>query len=369
MDLQSALINLRDPMGVPFFPWLFQGLMVLTFALHIVVVNLVVGGIFMAVYHHFKGGEYGQRLSKGLARASTVNLSLAIVLGVAPLLFVQVIYDPFWYVANTLSAWWAMAFLLIIILGFLSCYVFYLKRQKNPAGFGFFGIAALIMVVFAGGIMSVFAMQQLLPEQWKAWYIVNDSLKTLGTGMYAFEHGRFLHFMVPAFINIGIYMMLYAWYFRPRTDIDQGYLDWVGRSGARLAKIAAMVQVVIGFWWLFSVPLQFSFYLNPLFLVGAALGTLVLVVLMMAEQNPDRYAVPLGLVSLVAVLGMSTAREVLRMNYLGRHDYSIYTYPVSLDLGSTALFLVTFVMGLIVIAYPIIIAFKLGRGTLSVEEG
>lgn len=107
-----------------------------------------------------------------LGSCSTINLSIAIVLGVAPLLFIQVIYDPFWYTANAISVWWAMAFLLVITLGFLSLYVFYLKRNKNPAGFGIF---SLVMVVFAG--VSMFAMQQLLPEKWLSWYVVNGSLQ------------------------------------------------------------------------------------------------------------------------------------------------------------------------------------------------
>jgi len=369
MDVHSALIALRDPMGIPFFPWLFQVLMVLTFALHILMVNLVVGGIGLAVYYHGKGGNYGKRWSKTLARCSTINLSIAIVLGVAPLLFIQVIYDPFWYTANAISAWWAMAFLLVITLGFLSLYVFYLKRSKNPAGFGFFGIFSLVMIVFAGVIMSMFAMQQLLPGKWLSWYVVNGSLQTLGSGFHAFSLGRFIHFIVPSFINIGIFMMLYAWYFRPRADFDQKYLNWVGSSGVRLAKIAAMIQVVIGLWWLFTVPMNLTFYANPVFLLGAVLGVLVMVMLMVGQKNPDRYAVTMGILSLVAVLGMSAAREVLRMSYLGQFDYSIYAYSVHLDVGSTALFLVTFVMGLVVIAYPIIIVFKLGRGTLAVEEG
>lgn len=164
-------------------------------------------------------------------------------------------------------------------------------------------------------------------------------------------------------------MMLYAWYFRPRADFDQKYLDWVGSSGVRLAKIAAMIQVVIGLWWLFTVPMKLNFYANPVFLLGAVLGILVMVMLMGGQKNHDRYAVTMGILSLVAVLGMSAAREVLRMSYLGQFDYSIYAYPVHLDVGSTALFLVTFVMGLVVMAYPIIIVFKLGRGTLAVEEG
>ncbi|MBN2809555.1 MAG: hypothetical protein JXR80_08710 [Deltaproteobacteria bacterium] len=365
MDINSALQALRDPLGVPFFPWVFQLLMVLTFALHILFVNLVVGGLALAVYEHFKGGDFNLRLSKALAQVSTVNLSVAIVLGVAPLLFVQVIYDPFWYASNSLSAWWAMAFLLVIALGFLATYVFYLKRKKSPQGYGLFGVSGLVFVLCAGIIISALSVQALVPQKWLEWYSANGGLATTGTSLYHFEIGRFSHFIVPAFINIGIFMMLYAWYFRPRADADAAYLDWVGRSGAKMAKIAAMIQVVVGFWWLLTVPADLHFMRNPFLWIGASLGLLLLVGLMKAESAPDRYAIPMALLSFVAILGMGTAREALRMAYLGVFDYSIYTYPLNIDWGSTALFLVTFVMGLVVIAYPMTVAFKLGRGTLT----
>lgn len=366
MDINSALQALRDPLGLSFFPWMFQLLMVLTFALHILFVNLVIGGIAIAIYGHFKGGDFNKRLSKALAQVSTINLSLAIVLAVAPLLFVQVIYDPFWYVSNSLSAWWTMVFLLVVALGFLSNYVFYLKRKKNPQGYGLFGVLGLLFVLCGGIIISALSVQALAPGEWLKWYTAaGNDLVTGGLGLYRFELGRFSHFMVPAFINIGIFMMLYAWYFRPRSDFDGAYLDWVGLTGARIAKIAAMIQVVVGFWWLLTVPTDLHFMRNPFLWIGVSLGLLLLVGLMKGQHEPDRYALPLALLSFVAILGMGTAREALRMTYLGVFEYSIYDYPVNVDWGSTALFLVTFVMGLVVIAYPIMIAFKLGRGTLT----
>ncbi|MEA1922584.1 MAG: hypothetical protein U9N63_08000 [Pseudomonadota bacterium] len=366
MDINSALQALRDPLGLPFFPWVFQLLMVLTFALHILFVNLVVGGIAIAVYGHFKGGEFNRRLSKALAQVSTINLSLAIVLAVAPLLFVQVIYDPFWYVSNSLSAWWTMVFLLVVALGFLANYVFYLKRKNKPQGYGLFGMMGLVLVFCAGIIISALSVQALAPGEWLKWYAAGGGeLVTSGTSLYRFELGRFSHFMVPAFINTGIFMMLYAWYFRPRADFDGAYLDWVGQTGARVAKIAAMIQVVVGFWWLLAVPADLHFMKNPFLWIGVSLGLLLLVGLMKGQYEPDRYAIPLVLLSFVAILGMGTAREALRMTYLGVFEYSIYDYPVNVDWGSTALFWGTFVMGLVVIAYPIMVAFKLGRGTLT----
>ena len=365
MDINFALQALRDPFGVPFFPWVFQLLMVLTFALHIIFVNLAVGGIAVAVYEHFKGGDYNRKLSQTLAKVATVSLSSAIVLGVAPLLFVQVIYDPFWYVSNSLSAWWAMAFLLFITLGFLAHYVFYLKRHKNPGGYGFFGLLALVFVLAAGVVMSALSVQALVPGAWLDWYTANGNLATTGTILHKFELGRFIHFVVPAFINIGIFMMLYAWYFRPRADVDGAWLDWVGRAGVKVAKIATMIEIVIGFWWLIMIPSDLGFLHNHWLWLGSLLGFLLLVGLMKAEKDPERFAVPMALFSFIAVFGMCATREVLRMVYVGAFKYSIYDYPVNVDWGSTALFFGTFVMGLIVMAYPLIVVFKLGRGTLS----
>lgn len=365
MDINVALQALRDPFGVPFYPWVFQLLMVLTFALHIICVNLAVGGMAVAVYEHFKDGDYNLKLSRTMAKVATISLSSAIVLGVAPLLFVQVIYDPFWYSSNLLSAWWAMAFLLFITLGFLAHYVFYLKRYKNPSSYGIFGILALCFVLCAGVLMSVLSIQALVPGEWLKWYTANGQLATTGTTLYKFELGRFLHFIVPAFINIGIFMMLYAWYFRPRADIDGAYLDWIGRAGVKVAKIATMIEVVVGVWWLLEVPADLGFLHNHWLWLGSLLGFLLMFGLMKAEKDPERFAVPLALFSFVAVLGMCISREVLRMAYVGAFNYSIYDYPVNVDWGSTALFLGTFVMGLIVMAYPLILVFKLGRGTLS----
>ncbi|PLX41724.1 MAG: hypothetical protein C0608_05045 [Deltaproteobacteria bacterium] len=361
MEISAMLSQLRDPMGVPFFPVVFQVLMVLTFALHIFMVNIVVGGSFMAIWSRVKGGDYNLRLSKTLAKATTVNLSVAILLGIAPLLFVQVIYDPFWYSATLMSGWWSMLFLLIIMLGFLALYVFYLKGRNGTSGGGMFGWFTLGAVLFAGVIMHMLAMQSLHPEEWVKWYAPGGVMDTSGWAFNAFSIERFLHFIVPAFINTGIFMMLYAWYFKPRSDMDGAYLDWVAGVGAKMALYAFFVQIAIGFWFLLGLPAELNFIYNPWVWIAALLALVALGMVVKAQKDPIASAPILGLLSVVAVLGMSINREVLRMKYVGVYEYSIYDYPMSMDWGSTALFLATFVAGLVVIAYPIGIAFKAGR--------
>ena len=87
----------------------------------------------------------------------------------------------------------------------------------------------------------------------------------------------------------------------------------------------------------------------------------LIVLLFAARKNPIRYALPAAALALATTLVMAAARETLRMDHLGRFGYSVYDYPMNLDWGSTTFFLGTLAVGLVVTAYPVLIAFKAGR--------
>ncbi len=361
MEIGVILKNLQDPMGIPFYPIVFQILMVLTFALHIMFVNFTLGSSFLSLYGYLKGGDHWGRLSKSLAKATTINSAMAIVLGVAPLLFVQVIYDPFWYTSNILSAAWVIGFIFIMMLAYSFAYVFYLKGRSTGGNLAIFGILSFAFFVLAGVIIHVLNYQLLLPEKWLQWYIKGNSVDASGTSLHAFQLSRFLHFIIPSFAMTGILLMLYAWYFKEREDFDKSYLDWVGKIGAKIALIFTAIQALVGFWWLFSLPSELNFFTNPFFLVGAGLGIILLVLLFYAQKDPVKYAIPSILVGFLAIFGMSYAREALRMSYLSRFNYSIFDYKLTIDWGSTLLFLLTFVMGLVIIGYQVYVAYSSGR--------
>jgi len=362
MDLSVFLNGLRDPMGLPFYPLVFQGLMVLTFALHILMINMVVGGLLLALWGRFIARGYPQRLSTALAKSATINLSIAVVLGVAPLLFVQVIYDPLWYSANLLSAWWAMVFLLLVTLGFLAAYVLYLKCEGKAVLSLKVGLFSLTALVSAGAIMHMLNMESLQPQMWGAWFSGEGTLATSGWAFKAFALGRFGHFMMPALINIGVLLMLYAWYFARRPDADRDYLQWVGKLGGGLVRFGMIAQMAFGLWWLFELPGSLHFLYHPGFHFGTTMAVVAIGLMFWVSFAPLKRAPLAALISLLAVLSMGVTREALRMAYLKPFDYSVYNYPVQIDWGSTLLFLATFVVGLVVLAYPLLIAFKAGRG-------
>ncbi|MGQ9619231.1 MAG: hypothetical protein ACUVUG_09770 [Candidatus Aminicenantia bacterium] len=362
MEVTKIIESLRDPMGIPFYPILFQFLMVLTFAIHILFVNFTLGTSFLSIYGFFKKEEFWRKLSRSLVRATTLFISMAMLFGIAPLLFVQVIYDPFWYTSNTLSAFWVVFFILVMMTAYGLTYVFYYKyNSAKERGFGWIGIFAFLLFLVAGFIMHVINFQLLQPKKWLSWYFRGSSVDASGLSIHSFQLSRFLHFITPAFAMTGIYLLLYAWYFREREDMDRAYLKWLGEKGANLAFFFTILQIPIGIWWLLRIPYKFKFYLNPLLHISIFLGLILLITLYLSRREPFKYAILSGVLAFLTIFTMSYAREVLRMKYLAEFKYSIFNSKLNIDWGSTLLFLFTFLMGLVVAGYLLSIAFRSGR--------
>ncbi len=370
MDTAALIKALQDPMGVPFFPLVFEALMVLTFALHIICVNVTVGAAALAVYGRLAAGPRWRALSLSMAKTVTMSVSAAIVLGVAPLLFIQVLYAPFWYASNMLSAAWVIAFIFIMMAAFSLSYVSSLRGEKTGAAL--VGAAALALFLLAGFIMHALNFQALEPEKWSGWYLRPGGVDASGAALHDFSLPRFLHFIVPAAAVTGVFLMLFAWYFEPRRDADRDQLDWTARLGAGLAFWATAAQCAVGLWWLLCLPSALGFGQNPLF-VGAAVLALALLLYLAAvhfsKRPPQRSAPAAALATTGLVLVMAATREALRGAYLGRYGYSMAAPRVSLDWGSTALFLGTFVPGLVVLGYVLSVAFQSGRAAGPWEAG
>ncbi len=364
MELSVFLNNMRDPAGVPFYPFLFQVLMVLTYALHITMVNLVMGSTFVALWEAAKKTDYSIRLAKALGRVITVSFSIAIVLGVAPLLFVQVIYDPFWYTANTMSAFYALMFLVLVTAGFYTAYAFYLGNRKSTKDSFHTGWAwlCLISILLAAVLIHMLSMEQLMPAEWKKWLITPEGNYLTGGGQFhGIAIGRLMHFILPSFAVTGVFLMLYGVYFRKRPDYDPEYLDYVVRRGLNTAFAFSVLAAAAGFWWAGEIPAEFNFLRNPFFIAGALGGIALTAYLGMAYMNPEKYAIRAAIAMFSVIFVMCAAREGLRMDYAAAAGYSIFDYKVNMDLPSTLLFLATFAMGLCVLCFPAMAAFKAGR--------
>ncbi len=354
---------MRDVFGVPFYPVVFQVLMVLTFAIHIIFVNIVMGSTALAIWGRIKGGDYYIRLSRGLARTSTIATSLAIVVGVAPLLFVQVIYDPFWYTSAQISAWWALLFLVSIAVSFTCSYLFYLGG-KGRGGSLFWALVSLAALLITAVIIHGISVQMLSPEKWHKWIDRGTHVDLSGGMIHTIDLPRLLHFILPALAITGVYLMLYGWYYRGKYS--DSYVNWVASFGAKLALYVSCLQGLVGLWWLLTEKPHFM--VHPLTILAVLGGASFVGYLFKIQNDPVDKAIPTAIFAFVVVLLMSAARELLRYLKLSSVGYSLYSYKLSLSLGSTVLFFATFIMGLLVISYPIMVAYKVGKSKEKLLE-
>ncbi len=121
--MQPNLIPTLDPNPLPAPYWVFKLLLIVTFFLHIVAMNFMLGGgvLALAAKWRSKNRESGNRMFFDVAKKLPVLLPATITLGIAPLLFVQVLYGQFFYTSSILMAWpWflVLVFLTIAYYGF-----------------------------------------------------------------------------------------------------------------------------------------------------------------------------------------------------------------------------------------------------------
>lgn len=362
--IHQMLYALRDPAGLPFYPWAFFGVGILTFAMHFFAVAIMLGGIFVALRHLNSDNPHARRLAYAMANVSKIAVSAAIVLGVAPLLAVQVYYDPMWYTSNVLSAYWVIAFVLILIAAYTLHYVFYYRNQGNPEHAKALWSIALALggYLLVGFIMHGLSYQTLSPEKWLSWYAPGGHIDNSGTRIHDFNFLRYGFFILWSIPVTGAYLMAYATYWASRRDQDQDYLRFVFNTGARWVLMGTPLVVVLLLAYLALLPEKLADYRTSLWallwLVGALLPALVT---LRARRHGFKCGYRPVIAAFLAMLLIAIAREMLRYAALIPY-YDFMDYKVNLDLFTTSVFGFTFlVLGASTIGYLLTIAWKAGK--------
>ncbi|MCD6259681.1 MAG: hypothetical protein J7J31_08790 [Helicobacteraceae bacterium] len=350
----SILLALRDPAGVPFYPVVFQALYVLTWALHAAFVLLALGSMGLSIVGTFKqkSDPIWKVMNPHLIQTGKISISILIVLGVAPLLFTQVIYDPNWYVANTLSGMWVFIFIYTLIVGYIMYYWYYYANKKIEGGGKLIGIISFAILVFAGILMHNFAVTSIMPNDWMQMYAPNGVVDTSGW-TFNMEIIR-LAFMVSLAVPVvGIFLQNYSRFLSTRADFSKEFVDYTASLGTKLGVVGLLISAVTFALWM----LQIDYLLHPLSL---AIVVGVVVLLLLVKQNKNSY-ITTGVLVVVALL-ISAMRELIRFDIMANLGYSIYEYPVNLEIPSIVMFLFTFlIMGGVGVAWLLTMAWKVGK--------
>jgi hypothetical protein len=354
------LIPGLDPHGLPGPPWLFQSLLVLTFFFHMIFVNLTLGGSLLAAVSHIAGGggggDHRLLLARRLASMNTFAIALAITTGIAPLLFVQVLYQQYFYTATILLGWIWFSLLGLLVLGYYAAYLFKLRSAPAPGqgGGGWLVLAAAAFLLIACLQVAVYLIQAQ-PGQWTRF--AEAPLAVLSDRTF---WPRLAHFVLAALAFAAVSMTWWA-VRRARAGDDVEGNRRVAAYAWRWALWTTALVLVDGFILLALLPRP---VLLALMRGGAATMvplTLAIVLavglVMMLARASDPVQSP-GLVSGVAATAvlviavMTIVRDQVRVVYL-QPATSHFTWQTAPQWFNTALFALLLIAGLATIAYVV----------------
>ncbi len=321
----------RDlPLPLPLPEWALVACLIIFFLIHILFVNLMVGGSVLVVAAEWLGlrERRWNHLAQAIASTITVNKSLAVVMGIGPLLCINLLYTIQWYSANTLTG---HAWLLIIPLVTIAFLLTYLHKYTwDPWISGrrkylhlAIGVLAMALFLFIPFIFMANVNLMLFPSEWEK---VRGFISSLKIGNVL---PRYLHFLGASLAMTGLFLA--GWFGRKGHDqsLTPGFTGpALRRLGYKAAAWVTAVQFLLGPLLLFTLPaagLTPKLYL--LIFSGATLGLVVTWILFQEIRSSDerigrRFKLICTLFSIV-VLAMGSGRHVYREAALAVHKQQV----------------------------------------------
>lgn len=251
--MSTEWIPAVDPFPIPGPPWLFHVLLVFTFFVHMLFLNVTLGGTVMAALAQLasggRPGDYRTVLASRLMAVNTYGISLTITTGIAPLLFVQVLYQQYFYTATILISWVWLFLLVFLMFGYYSAYLYKFKGTptRGSGGTGWLLVAALLFLVIAMIHVAVNLIHSQ-PEKWAALAV--DPWSILGDPAY---FPRFLHFVLA---SLGLSGLIIAWWAirQVAAGADRELNGRIAAYGWKWALWTTLILVVDGFVLMLVLP-------------------------------------------------------------------------------------------------------------------
>lgn len=289
---------------------------IVLFLAHLFFVNLMVGGVLLTLAAEIRGlwrRPYDE-LAHRIAETVTVNKSIAVVLGVGPLLVINALYGLYFYTANSLTGRAWIGIVPIVTCAFLLIYLHkyswhaLAERKGLHIAIGISGAALLLFVplIFLANINLM-----LFPDRWLE---VKGFLSAL---ILPNVLPRFLHFV---FASLAVAALFLVGFFCRRGFDFEAELPGLDRCQIKrellgVALGATALQLLAGPLVLFTLPPHgFSWLLLGNLTVAVSLAVAA-AVLMWKESSVEAPLSP-RFWSVVILLGCTVGLMVF-----GRHLY------------------------------------------------
>jgi hypothetical protein len=339
-----SLIPAPDALQVHWF-WL-QLLLTVTTFLHFVAMNIMLGTGFIAFAAPFWRGNSVMPLNAHIAKTLPYSIAFAINLGVAPLLFLQVLYGQFLYTSSILMGVYWLSIVGILIVSYYAAYIYRLMDDRSSMGRLYIGASVLLLLAVSILFCNNVSLMQM-PEVWTQ-YFADRTGWLLNFSSDPTLLPRYLHFMASAVAIGGLAIALY-FDIRKRRGVADGD-QWI-KLGCNWFTAATIINFGFGFWFLGTLP---EAAYNPATLYGKLFfifvaGSVVTIIPSVAYAQTARI-IPATVWALITVLLMTLARDILRLTYLKPY-FSLSGLPYIPQYSPFIVFLLAFIGGIYLVGW------------------
>jgi hypothetical protein len=358
MNLYPAV----DPIPLPAPVWLLKLLHIVTLALHFVAVEMLLGGLLVAiVLSLFRHSANAHVTARALAKRLTIVMTYVINLGVPPLLFAQVLYGRALYTSSVLIGIYWIALIPTLILVYWLLYKFTARLDAGKSAW-WVGLIAWLLAGSVARMLSTNMTLMLRPEAWRAMYSASGMGAYLPTGDPTLEP-RWLMMLAGGLLIAGLWLI----YLAGRSTFTAAEKKFAAGLGGFLAAAFGIVYLAAGLWAASVQPAAVKAGLTQ-GVAGHALyrfegfagyGWIALVLVAMLVGVVAAFGrITAGWLSWAAVLAavlveimLTIYRDGVRDVTLLNKGYDVWDRAVVTNWGVVGLFLVLFVASLGVIGW------------------
>jgi hypothetical protein len=357
-----------NPLPLPAPAGLMWALLMLTFFLHLLPMNFVLGGSLIAAVARLRGRNpalpHHRTLSEWLAKAMPLAVAAAVTFGVAPLLFVQALYGRLFFTSSIIMAWFWFGVIPLLILAYYGAYLLAFKGDRlGGSATAVAWIIALIFLVI-GFLYSNNMSLMLRPEFFAEKVRAGGSGFQLNLGDPTLVP-RYLHMLLGALAVSGMAVIHYGLY---RLKRDPEFGDWAIRHGTLWFLVPTIFNLLVGAWWLASLPrpvmLDFmgrSGIASAVLAGGVLMGlsTLLLMAMWVYSPRPALMARLAGVTLVLTLVAMIFTRDHVRQAMLRQAGFQPNPWVVP-QWGPIVIFAVLLLAALAAIVW-MVAAFVRGR--------
>jgi hypothetical protein len=349
-----------DPIPLPAPIWLFKLLHIVTLALHFVAVEMLLGGLLLAVvFSLFRSSPQAHVAARAIARRLTVVMTYVINLGVPPLLFAQVLYGRALYTSSVLIGAYWIAIILILMATYWLLYQFSARLDAGKSAWHI-GLGAWLLAGFIARLLSTNMTLMLRPEVWHDMYMSSSAGIYLPTGDPTTEP-RWLLMMAGGLFISGLWMI----YLAARSTFTADEQKFLAGVGGKVAAVCGLVYIAAGIWANAVQPeaVKTGLATHPLYHFASFAGfgwvTLVAVAVVLGayagfgKVAAGWLAWAGALIALLIEITFTVYRDAVRDLTLLSKGYDVWDRVVVTNWSVVGLFLILFVAGLGVIGWLI----------------